>query len=220
MIKKLPGGPRQDFEAAASTLSPHCPVRKNPNYQSKAGGTGGGHGGDATANVSSLKVGFRPSGVELCFHSPGEYAKLNEAEKKDLNDHRDHRESQGLQRQLPRKQLLGQDKHGKGGSAKKQKGIAQQVSAAVAKELEKDRAKSAAKDNKRENDFQLAVSATVAPALQPPGEPLVTPVSATASSASVVLPTADSRLNTMLQNPVLQSILKKSKRSSFKTTGS
>ena len=217
---KLPDGPRQDFEAAASTLSPHCPVRNNPNYRSNAGGTGSGRGGDANANVSSLKVGFGPSGVELRFYSPGEYAKLNEAEKKDLNDHRDHRESQGLGRQLPRKRPAGQDKNGKGGSAKKQKGIAQeQVSAAVAKEL-KDRAKSAEKDNKRESDFQLAVSAAVARHLQSPGEPLVTPVSATASSASIVSPTADSRLNAMLQTPVLQSILKKSKRSSFKTTGS
>ena len=185
-----------------------------------AGGTIGGRGGDANANVSSLKVGFGPSGVELCFHSPDEYAKLtNESEKKDLNDHRDHRESQGLGRQLPRKRPAGQDKHGKGGGAKKQKGIAQQASAAVGKEL-KDRAKSAEKDTKRESDFQLALSAAVACALQPSGELLVTLVSATASSASIVSPTADSCLNAMLQTPVLQSILKKSKCSSFKMTGS
>ena len=120
---KLPDGPRQDFEAAGSKLSPHCPVRNNANYRSIAGGTGSGCVGDANANVSSLKFGFGPSGVELRFYSPREYAKLNEAKKKDLNDHRDHREQS----------------QGKGGNAKKQKGIAQQVSATVAKELRRNR---------------------------------------------------------------------------------
>ena len=39
---QIPNGPRQIFEAAALTLSPHCPVKNNPNYRSNFGGTGGG----------------------------------------------------------------------------------------------------------------------------------------------------------------------------------
>ncbi|GFH62136.1 hypothetical protein CTEN210_18612 [Chaetoceros tenuissimus] len=99
LIRTSTTGLKSDFEGAIRTLLPVDPFKprggmKRKGYEISAVEGGGGH--KTSANKTSYGTG--KTGVELCFHKPKEYSKLNDEQKEELRKWRQSSEGQAAVR--------------------------------------------------------------------------------------------------------------------------
>ena len=78
----VPGGKRNDFEAAAAFLLPHDPVAKKRATAKRP------QVEISTVDSTDLKSGIGKTGVELRYHTYAEYTKLSTEQKKELSEWR------------------------------------------------------------------------------------------------------------------------------------
>ena len=190
------GGKMNDFESSASFLLPHDPVSQMRSSSDKK---------RAHADVSEVHADLsndvtkKPragkTGVEFRFHTSKEYSKLTDEQRKELNDHRDTREAQGLSRNLPKigggKRQGKKVKFEKGGQSDSKK-MKTMIAEAVATAI-KDKSEKATADADVDKQFQEYIAAMVSSEAKNKGMS----ANAQASSANAVPPPAVS-LNTIL----------------------
>jgi hypothetical protein len=96
-IDTVPGGKREDFEAASMHLLPYDHVAKKRSTANNK--RGAGEISEAVgAEVSSFgaKEGIGKSGVHLRYHKPAEYDQLSKDQKEELKEWRDNKGKSGV----------------------------------------------------------------------------------------------------------------------------